>query len=248
MQSRHDQPAKWLLVFELVVIAAIFYLDYRRLLPISKTPYLFVLGWISIRIRGLRWRDVGLRFNLEGRAPNRQSGSDRPTNLDGTEAVPPFLRLLVIGIIVGIGMEAFELFATQPLLTELLNKGPDLHELQRLVGNVQLLILGIILAWVLAAFGEEMVWRGYLLNRVAGILGESRSGWIASAIVISLLFGLAHFPQGLTGVIENIIDGGILTAVYFASGRNLVAPIIAQGIQDTVDVLLIYLGQYPGLS
>ena len=215
---------KFLFVVELIVVTAVFYLDWIGILPVSKTPYLFLLGWISIRIRGLRWKDVGL-------------------NLD-----QPFLKLLVIGVLVGIGMEALELFATQPLLTKLFHRGPDLHELQRLVGNAQLLILGIVLAWILAAFGEEMVWRGYLLNRIAGILGESRSGWIASAILISLLFGLAHFPQGTTGIIENIIVGAILAGVYFATGRSLLAPIIAHGIQDTVDVLLIYLGVYPGLS
>jgi hypothetical protein len=101
---------------------------------------------------------------------------------------------------------------------------------------------------VLAAFGEETVWRGYLLNRVADFFGRSTIGWIAAAILVSLLFGFAHFPQGPTGIIENIIDGAILAAVYFATGKNLWAPIIAHGIQDTVDVLLIYLGVYPGLE
>jgi membrane protease YdiL (CAAX protease family) len=151
-------------------------------------------------------------------------------------------------VLVGIGIEAFELFATQPVLTKLLNKGPDLHEYHRLVGNAQLLILGIVLAWVLAAFGEEIVWRGYLLNRVAEIFGRSTSSWIASAILVSLLFGFAHFHQGPTGIVENVIDGAILAGVYFATGRNLLAPIIAHGIQDTVDVLLIYLGWYPGFQ
>lgn len=234
---------KFLFIVELLVVAAVFYLDWIGILPVSKTPYLFLLGWISLRIRGLRWKDVGLRFNLEGRAPSRPTN-----NLDGTEAVPPFLRLVVIGVLAGIGMEALELFATQPLLTKLLNKGPDLDEFRRLIGNTQLLIIAIVLAWVLAAFGEETVWRGYLLNRAADFFGRSTFGWTVSALLVTLLFGLAHFPQGPTGVIENIIDGAILAALYFAAGRNLWAPIIAHGIQDTVDVLLIYLGQYPGLS
>jgi membrane protease YdiL (CAAX protease family) len=144
-------------------------------------------------------------------------------------------------------MEALELFATQPLLTKLLHQGPDLHELQRLVGNTQLLIVGILLAWVLAAFGEESVYRGYLLNRCVDFLGSSTVGWIVSAILITLLFGFAHLAQGPTGVIENMIDGAILAAVYLATNRNLLAPIIAHGIQDTVDVLLIYSGHYRGL-
>ncbi|HUE40624.1 MAG TPA: type II CAAX endopeptidase family protein [Chthoniobacterales bacterium] len=216
--------AKLLFVIEVLVIATVFHLDYLGLLPISKTPYLFLLGWVSIRLRGLRWKDVGLKI------------------------AQPFLKLFALGIVVGVAMEALELFATQPLLTRLLSKGPDLHEFQRLVGNTQLLILGIILAWILAAFGEETVYRGYLLNRCADLLGRSTVAWTASAVLITLLFGLAHFPQGPTGIIENVIDGAILAAMYFATGRNLWVPIVAHGIQDTVDVLLIYLGWYPGFQ
>jgi membrane protease YdiL (CAAX protease family) len=215
--------AKLLLTVEVLVVATVFHLDYLGLLPVSKTPYLFLLGWISIRLRGQRWRDVGLTLNQ------------------------PFPRLLVIGIVGGVAMEALELFATQPVLTKILGQGPDLHQLQRLIGNTQLLILGIVLAWVLAAFGEELVYRGYLTNRLGGIFGGSKTAWIVAAVLITLLFGLAHFPQGPTGIIENVIDGAILAALYFATGRNLWAPIIAHGIQDTVDVLLIYLGVYPGL-
>ena len=219
---------KSLLLIELLVIGTIFHLDYLGILPLSKTPYLFLVGWISLRVRGHRWKGVGLKVD------------------------PPFLKLLVVGI----GMEALELFATQPLLIKLLNKGPDLHEFRWLIGNTPLLIIALVLAWILAAFGEEMVWRGYLLNRFAEVFGSIRHrtdlpwrtfAWLAAAILITLLFGLAHFPQGPTGIIENIIDGAILAAVYFASGRNLWAPIIAHGIQDTVDVLLIYFGVYPGL-
>jgi len=215
--------SKTLFVVEIIIIAGVFYLDYVGILPVSKTPYLFLLGWISLRIRSLRWRDVGLKLDQ------------------------PFLKLLAIGVAVGIGMEALELFATQPLLTKILHKGPDLDEFRRLIGNTTLLMIGIVLAWVLAAFGEETVWRGYLTNRFADIFGRSTIGWSVAAIVVSLLFGLAHFPQGSTGIIENIIDGAILAALYFATGRNLWAPIIAHGIQDTIDVLLIYLGVYPGL-
>jgi membrane protease YdiL (CAAX protease family) len=213
---------------EILVIATVFHLDYLGLLPVSKTPYLFSLGWISLRLRGLRWRDVGLRFSPESNWPRT--------------------KIFFVGVLVGIGMEALELFATQPLLTKLLHQGADLHELQRLVGNTQLLILGIVLAWVLAASGEETVWRGYLLNGGVDLFGRSTLGWTASAIIISLAFGLAHFSQGTTGVIENIIDGAILIALYFFTNRNLLAPIIAHGIQDTIDVVLIYLGWYPGFS
>lgn len=220
------RSTKFLFVVELLVVATVFHLDYLQLLPLSKTPYLFLLGWISIRLRSQRWKDVGL---------------DHPRSLSLT-------KLLFIGVVVGIAMEALELLATQPLLTKALGQGPDLHEYQRALGNTRVFILAIALAWVLAAFGEETVYRGYLTNRLAGIFGTSKTAWIVAAVLITLLFGFAHFPQGPTGIVENTIDGAILAALYFATGQNLWAPIIAHGIQDTVDVFLIHFGAYPGLS
>src|SRR5262249_49972683 len=157
-------PKKRLFAVELIVITAVFFLDWKGVLPVGKTSYLFLLGWISLGVRGLKWKDVGLRF--------------------GPEPSWSLKKLLIVGFVVGIAMEALELFATQPLLTKLLNKGPDLYQLQRLVGNTKLLILGIVLAWILAAFGEETVWRGYLLNRLADMFGRSTIGWSSAAIFV----------------------------------------------------------------
>jgi membrane protease YdiL (CAAX protease family) len=186
-------------------------------------PYLFVLGWISLRLRGQRWKDVGFTI------------------------VPNWPMLLFVGLLVGLGMEALELFVTQPALTKLLGKGPDLSQLNSLIGNANKLVVALVLFWVVAAFGEELVYRGYLMNRVAGVLGSSNGAWIVSFIFMIVLFGLHHFSQGVTGMSENMVDGAILGGLYLATGRNLLAPIIAHGIQDTVDALLIYSGHYPGM-
>ena len=218
-----NREKRWLLAVEVAVVAGIFYLSWRHLLPVSKVPYLFVLGWISLRLRGQRWKDVGFTI-----APN-------------------WPMLLFVGLLVGLGMEALELFVTQPALTKLLGKGPDLSQLNSLIGNTNKLVVALVLFWVLAAFGEELVYRGYLMNRIAGILGGSNGAWIVSFIFMIILFGLHHFSQGVTGISENIVDGTILGLLYLATSRNLLAPIIAHGIQDTVDALLIYSGHYPGI-
>src|SRR6266478_1634025 len=223
MEGTDARPAKWLFVVEIAVIAGIFYLAWRQQIPFSKTPFLFVLGWISLRLRGQRWKDVGFTI-----APN-------------------WPVLLFVGLLVGLGMEALELFVTQPALTKVLGKGPDLSQLNSLIGNANKLVVALVLFWVVAAFGEELVYRGYLMNRIAGVLGGSNRAWIVSFILMIILFGLHHFSQGVTGMSENIVDGAILGALYLATGRNLLAPIIAHGIQDTVDALLIYSGHYPGI-
>jgi hypothetical protein len=44
-----------------------------------------------------------------------------------------------------------------------------------------------------------------------------------------------------------IVIGGFLFAIFYSPcGRKLAVPIVAHGIQDTIDVLLILLGKYPG--
>ena len=61
-----------------------------------------------------------------------------------------------------------------------------------LTGNIKMTLLFIALSWTLAAFGEELFWRGYLMTRVADIFGRARAAWIVSLVIVSGVFGLAH--------------------------------------------------------
>ena len=213
-----------LIVLELALIGVIFVADQHHLIYISKTPYLLALGWISLAARGFRWRDLGFRLPAEWR------------------------RLVLIGIGVGIAMEVLELLVTQPLLVSLTGKYPDLSDFRYVVGNIKLVLLMIGGSWTLAALGEELVWRGYILNRLTDLFGRRHWGWTVSLCLASLVFGLSHSDQGMTGIVENVIDGLLLGALYLACGRNLMAPIIAHGITDTLDSLIIFSGHYPGMS
>jgi membrane protease YdiL (CAAX protease family) len=217
------RQSKWLAVGELVVVALIFWADFRHLIFFSKTPYLLLLGWISLWVRKLRWRDVGL-----GRFRNCKT-------------------TLGLGIAAGLLLEGFELFVSQPFLVKLLGKQPDLEDFRPLIGNLKLTLIFIALAWSLAAFGEEMVYRGYLMNRVADLSNRTRRAWIISLIVVHVAFALAHAYQGWTGAIDEGLMGLLLGVIYLRTGRNLAVPIIAHGIGDTIDFILIFLGKYPGM-
>jgi membrane protease YdiL (CAAX protease family) len=217
------RQSKWLAVGELVVVALIFVADFRHLIPFSKTPVLLLLGWISLWVRKLRWRDVGLcRFRN-------------------------WKTTLGLGIAAGLLLESFELFISQPLLVRVLRKQPDLEDFRALTGNLKLTLIFLALAWILAAFGEEMVYRGYLMNRVADLLNRTRRAWIISLIAVHVAFGLAHAYQGLTGIIDEGLSGLLLGLIYLRTGRNLSVPIIAHGIGDSIDFVLIFLGKYPGM-
>lgn len=228
----HTEPAKgganwreskWLALGELVVVALIFWADFKHHIYFSKTPYLLLFGWISLGVRKLRWRDVGLK---------------RFRNWKAT---------LGWGIAAGLLLEGFELFVSQPILVRLLGKQPDLEDFRALTGNLKLTLIFLALAWVLAAFGEEMVYRGYLMNRVADLLNRTRGAWIVSLIAVHVGFGLAHAYQGWTGAIDEGLMGLLLGLIYLRTGRNLAVPIIAHGIGDSIDFVLMFLGKYPGM-
>lgn len=223
LPRKGQRDSAWLVALEFAIVAGLFVADFKHHVFFSKTPWLFLLGWISLRWRGLGWRDVGL---------------SRPVN---------WRRTIVIGVLCGIGIELLELFVTQPLLVRLTGKMPDFSDLGALQRNWKLTLLFVALSWTLAAFGEEMVYRGYLMNRVAGLFRNPKAAWTTSLVVVSFVFGLGHIDQGVTGQVENMIDGLLLGAIFLATGCNLWAAIVAHGVTDTVDILLMYLGKYPGV-
>src|SRR5262249_44710764 len=57
-------------------------------------------------------------------------------------------------------------------------------ELSVLHHNFRILFLGLALTWTLAAFGEEMVYRGYLMNRVVELGHNSRVAWAVSLVLV----------------------------------------------------------------
>jgi membrane protease YdiL (CAAX protease family) len=209
---------------EFIIVVLIFLADEKHLVPVSKTPFLWLLGWTSIRMRGLRWRNVGL-------TRNRGWG-----------------LTLALGVGAGVLMEGFELFVSQPLLIRITGKQPDLSDFQAIYGNLKWTLILLALTWPLAAFGEEMVWRGYLMNRVSDLAKNTRLAWVVSLVAVNMAFGYAHSYQGITGIIDEGLMGVLLGLLYWGTGRNLSVPIIAHGIADTVDLLLILFGKYPGMG
>jgi membrane protease YdiL (CAAX protease family) len=217
------RDSKWLAVVEFLLVGLIFYADYRKLIPLSKTPELLVLGWISLRVRKLGWRAVGLtRYRT-------------------------WTMTVAAGVLLGVLLETFQLLVTQPILARLLGRQPDLELFRMLTGNAKMTLLFIALSWTLAAFGEEMVWRGYLMNRLADVGRRTPRAWVASLVLVSTAFGLAHGYQGLTGWVEEGLAGLALGLMYLRTGRNLCVPIIAHGVCDTIDMVLIFFGKFPGM-
>ena len=213
----------WMALAEFALVVAVYVGRQHHILKVSATPYLFLIAWVSHRLRRVGWKQIGFtRYRT-------------------------WATTLLLGIAYGVGLEAFDLFGKQRLLTRLLGRPPDLSGFPAVRGNLKYALLVIVLIWVLAAFGEELVYRGYLMNRIADLGHGTHTAWFVSLVLVSALFGFSHYQQGLTGIFEEGSDGLILGLVYLAYRRNLAIPIVAHGVCDTIDIALLFLGKYPGM-
>jgi len=217
------RESHWLALAELAIVVSLVIADLHGHVFFSKTPFYLVLGWVSLRLRRVGWRGVGFSIPRDWR------------------------RALALGTLVGIAQEILSSFVVEPTLARLFGKTADLSDFRPLVGNATLLLVVLVANWTLAAFGEELVYRGYLMNRVAGLAGGTPWAWVASLVAVSALFGWGHVDQGVTGQVQAAIDGLILGLLYLGTRRNLMVPIVAHGVSNSLAFVLIYFGRYPGL-
>jgi len=95
-------------------------------------------------------------------------------------------------------------------------------------------------SWTLAAFGEELAYRGFLQTRIRQLLPRGATGLVVAVVLSSLAFGWAHTEQGLLGVALTTVD-----AVFFSVLRyryaSLWAAVLAHGFSNTIGLTGFFL-------
>lgn len=210
---------KWAAALEILLVVGIT-LGHRvfRIVPVDETLPIFLLGWVSLWLRRVGWGGIGLR---------------RPANRD---------RVTLLGIGTGVLLQVLSEFVTEPAITYFTHQTADMSEFAPLVGNLRLAAVYFLLVWTWAAFGEELTYRGYVLNRAADLGGQTGWSWVFGLLLVMGLFGFGHSYQGVAGMIDTGIHGLLFGVLYLVAGRNLWACIIAHGVCDTVAIVLVYFG------
>jgi len=108
-------------------------------------------------------------------------------------------------------------------------------------GLLQYLYWIVPVTWGAAAFGEELLFRGFFLTRFLGMLPPARWGVILAVVMQAAIFGLLHLYQGVVGAAMAGVIGLVLACVYLLSGRNLWAGILLHGTIDSISVTVLYL-------
>ncbi|MEW6405716.1 MAG: CPBP family intramembrane glutamic endopeptidase [Chloroflexota bacterium] len=175
--------------------------------------------WVVSKRRGSTWSDFGLA---------------RPKS---------WVRTILMGIGVTVGMIVAFMFL-MPLITQAFPVPQvDNSRFDILHGNLPNLILNVVAAWFTAGFLEELLWRGYLMNRLVDLQGnKTKLAWVISLVGSALIFGLGHTYQGLGGVIKITVIGVLFGASFLSVRRNLWPVIIAHALLDTISFVQDYFG------
>jgi membrane protease YdiL (CAAX protease family) len=167
----------------------------------------FVLVLILLRREGstLRWADIRQRLwllppsNNAGRTDRRLWWWLVPLIL-----VAAVYAIMVSGVIEDLWVGLLPFFAEPPSFS--MSGFLDSPESQAaMVGNWGLFLLFVVQMLFNTVLGEELLWRGLLLPRMAGAFGKW--DWLANGI----LFGLYHWHQPW-GMLGSAIDGALLYA------------------------------------
>jgi hypothetical protein len=181
-----------------------------------------LLFWGAARRRGASWSDFGVT---------------RPKS---------WLRTVLKSLGVALVVFASVKLVISPITDALVSMGFEPRDMSRfgyLTGSLPNLIINLVIMWITAAFLEELMWRGYLMNRLVDLQGrQTKLAWAIALVVSAAIFGLAHFIQGPIGVFWTGAIGLVFGLSYLAVGRNLWPVILAHGLIDTLDFISHYFG------
>jgi len=178
---------------------------------------MFVIPGGAILVLLWRWRS---------RTPWREIGYERPRS---------WIRSAAAGLLFGAALKMLMKTIVMPLL----GADPVNQAYHFLVGN-RALLPAAVWAMLVAGFGEETVFRGFLFERWRKRFGSGARVKAVAVLFTSIWFGLAHYSnQGLAGAEQAAIVGLVFGTIFAVTGRIFLL-MCAHAAFDLTALALIY--------
>jgi membrane protease YdiL (CAAX protease family) len=147
-----------------------------------------------------------------------------------------WVRSLAIGIPFGTAFKLLMKTIVMPLFG-----APSTNQTYHyLVGNRAALPAMLFTMIVIAGFGEETVYRGYMFERLSKLFGSGKSARASIVLITAGLFGLLHYhDQGLAGAEQAAITGLVFGTIFAVTGEIWML-MFAHAAFDLVSVAIIY--------
>ncbi len=171
-----------------------------------------------------------------------QYGRQAFNNLGLSKGHFSFKNVLVAPFVYALILFLVYFFILIPLVTSFTEQAIDYSAFKNLQGNIFYALLALLYIWISAAFGEEIVWRGYFMRQFSHFFGKRYLSLGINAIFFASLFGYFHSYQGLTGQIITGIIGALLALIFILKKYNLWFVISVHGFFDTFALIMLYNG------
>lgn len=149
-------------------------------------------------------------------------------------------NILIHAPLIAFGLFLIYYYVLLPLLTYITNQPIDYSDFDTVKGNPVSLIFLLIFVWISAAFGEEIVWRGYFMKQFVKFFGDGKISITINILLYGVLFGLMHSYQGITGQLLTGIIGMILAYIFYKKKYDLWLNVAIHGFFDTIAILALY--------
>jgi membrane protease YdiL (CAAX protease family) len=202
---------------DIIMIAFVMLFPHYGRLPMYAYPFV-VLGvvWIYLNLNKESFTSIGFRFSdLKWRA-------------------------FYVGGATGLAYAAFHYWILGPFILHLGFKSASLSDFNFIRHHFINYILLLLLAAFLVVPYEEIVFRGFIFNRVRAMFNKS---FLISGIITSILFALYHWQEGVGAVIAIFIFALFITWLYKVFKGNLWYLIFFHLLYDTFMLTMILLGK-----
>jgi membrane protease YdiL (CAAX protease family) len=141
------------------------------------------------------------------RTPWRDIGYVRPDS---------WLASTAAGVVLGVALKLVMKAVVMPLLG-----APQINPAYHYLAGNRAALPGMLFAMiVVAGFGEETLYRGYMFERLGKLLGREAGAKTATVLISAGVFSLAHYPeQGLAGAEQGAVTGLVFGTIFAVTGR-----------------------------
>ena len=184
---------------------------------------MMVFVWLGLRARGQGWEHFGLDFQNPG----------------GREIFRKLWKSLIVFVA---AVAAFVLGSIIMANITGIPEQADFSGYNYLKGNLPMLILALLGVYIVSSFGEELIYRAFLINRISEIGGSTKWAIRIAVLISAIIFGLVHYDWGAMGVVQTGFMGLALAVAYLVLKRDLWIPILAHIYIDTILLVQMYFG------
>jgi membrane protease YdiL (CAAX protease family) len=183
---------------------------------------MLIIVWTGLKLRGESWNNFGLTFK----------------SISWREGTKVFLLSLLVFVLAVAGFIIGSIIMAN---VTGIPESANMSGYDYLKDNIGMLLLTLGGVYIVSSFGEEVIYRAFLINRISELGLDTKKGRIIVIILSSIIFGLVHYEWGPMGIVQTGFMGLALGICYIKFKKRLWILILAHAYMDTILMVQMYL-------